>query len=117
MIDARGVQRCARAGGLCFGIENFRGGNEVPRVVATAGDQDPAIGERGGGVTCARNGEVIERLDLLRTRGAHPCGDRQQDDRAEERKKVAEDVISFGSSLHFGLFWGLLEGSGGTGGC
>jgi hypothetical protein len=28
-------------------------------------------------VTRARSGEVIERLDLFRTRGAHPRGDRQ----------------------------------------
>ena len=54
VIDARGVQRCARAGGLRFRIENFRGGDEVAVAVASAGDQDPAIGERGGGVTCAR---------------------------------------------------------------
>jgi len=70
-------------------------------VVASTGDQDTAIGEGGGGVTCARDGEVVERPDLLRARRAHPCGDRQHDDRAEERENVAGDVISFGSSLHF----------------
>jgi hypothetical protein len=58
-----------------------------------------AIGQRSRGVTRARNDEVIERLELFRTRGAHPRGDRQQNDRAEEREKVAEDVISFESSL------------------
>ena len=31
VIDARGVQRGARAGGLRFRIENFRGGDEVAR--------------------------------------------------------------------------------------
>ena len=66
VIDARGVECCARAGGLRFRIENFRGGDEVAVGVASAGDQDPAIGKRGGGVTCSRNGEVIERLDLFR---------------------------------------------------
>ena len=50
VIDARGVERCARARGLRFRIENFRGGDEVAVGVASAGDQDPAIGERGGGV-------------------------------------------------------------------
>ena len=58
-----------------------------------------AIGQRSRGVTRARNDEVIEGLDLFRTRGAHPRGDRQQNDRAEEREKVAKDVISFESSL------------------
>ena len=100
MIDARRVQRCAGAGGLSFRIENFRGGDEVSVGVASAGDRDTVIGERGGGVSGARNGEVIERLDLLRTLRAHPRGDRQHNDGAEKRENVSEDVVSFGSSLH-----------------
>ena len=97
---ARGVQRRARTGGLRFRIENFRGSDKVPRGVASAGHQDPAIGERGRGVPCARHSEAIERLDLLRARGADPGRDRQHDDGAEEREKVTEDVVSFGRSLH-----------------
>ena len=125
VIDTRGVQRRARAGGLRFRIENFRGGDEVAVGVASAGDQDAAVGQRGGSVTCSRHGEVIKRLDLFRARGAHPRGDRQHDDRAEEREKVSEDVVSFGRSLHVGgaffvggIVWGELLGvSGGiTGG-
>ena len=85
----------------------------MPVAVTSAGDQDPAIGQRGGGVPCARSGEVIDRLDLFRTRRAYPRGDRQHDDRAEQREKVAEDVISFGSSLHVrGAF--CVGGSGGN---
>src|SRR5262245_9145826 len=100
MIDARGVQRGARGGHLRFRMENFGGSDEMTVGVASAGDQNPAIRQRGSGVTCSRSGEVIERLDLFRARGAYPGGDREHDDRAEEREKVTEDVISFGSSLH-----------------
>jgi hypothetical protein len=65
-------------------------------------------------VTHARNDEVVERLELFRTRGAHPRGDRQQNDRAKEREKVAKDVISFGSSC----IGSVLSELGGTvGGC
>jgi hypothetical protein len=35
-----------------------------PVCVASAGDQDPAIGERDGGLSRAREDEVIELLDL-----------------------------------------------------
>src|SRR5207244_9385984 len=107
-----------------FRIENFREGDETPVCVASAGDQDPAIGERGSGVSCARN-NGIELLHLMRIRGTHPCGDRQHDDGAEEREKVSEDVISFGSSLHIrgvGRVWGcwgslgVLGSLGGLGG-
>src|SRR5262249_20868644 len=42
-----------------------------------------------------------------------PSGDRQHDDRAEDRENVSEDVVSFGGSLHSlggpllgGDFWG-----------
>src|SRR5262245_1782901 len=86
--------------------------------VASAGDQNPAIGERGGGVTRAWSGEIIDWLNLFRTGGAHPRGDRQHDDRAEQREKVAKDVVSFGCSLHvrgaFGVegVWGELLGVG-----
>ena len=100
MIDTRGVQRGARAGGLCFGIENFRRGDQVAVSVASTSDQNQAIGERGRCLTCARHDEIAELLDLKRTGSAHPRCDRQHDGRAEEREKVSEDVISFGSSLH-----------------
>ena len=115
MIDARSVETGARTGGLRFRIEDFRRGDEVPVGIASARDQDTAIGERGGGVNRARSGEVIERLDLLRTRGAHPRRDRQHDDRAEHREEVSEDVIGFGGSLRIrGAFfvggnWGVGE--------
>ena len=66
MIDARGVQRGASTGSLRFRIENFRGSDEIPVRVASAGDQDAAIREGGGGVPGARHREVIKRLDLFR---------------------------------------------------
>jgi len=60
-------------------------------------------------VPCARHYEIIQRLDLLRTRAAHPCSDRQHDDGAEEREKVADNFVSFGSSLH--VFRAFLGGA------
>jgi hypothetical protein len=55
---------------LRFWIENFRSDDEVAAGVASAGDQDTAIGQRDSGVTCAQQDEDIQRLDQLGTRGA-----------------------------------------------
>ena len=67
VIYARGGERGASARGLRFRIEDFGHGDEIPGAVASTGDQNAAIGQRGRGVTCARNSKGIELLYLMRT--------------------------------------------------
>jgi len=67
MIDAGSGERCAGGRSLRLRIKDFGNGDEVPGAVASTGDQNAAIGQRGRSMCCARNNKGIELRDLSGT--------------------------------------------------
>ena len=53
MIIAAGVQRGGRGPGVGVGIVNLRAGAWAAKRCASAADEDPTVGETGGGVKIA----------------------------------------------------------------